>query len=149
MTPLIENQADIIRLREIAQSWLVPHTPYAPDGAVKGAGCSCHRLPYEILKEFGFEVEEAPKRGGTPKRQIEKLMQDWLDSHAEFERVEFLELSRPGDVVLINAGFGHLALMLEEKNLIHSWQHDGVHVVSAETEKIRQNIKGIWRPLKK
>lgn len=143
MTPLIQTPEDMAKLRAIAETWV--GTPYAPDGAVKGAGASCHLVPAEILREFGMALPPIPRRTGMTKREIGPTMAAWLDSHpAIFSRVDS---PHPGDLILTEIPFGHLALLLDRGEIVHAWQREGTHVAAYEPAKLTDRVRGYWRPL--
>jgi cell wall-associated NlpC family hydrolase len=146
MTPLIQSDDDVSRLCAIAESWI--GTPYAPDGVVKGYGCSCQNLPSYILSEYGSKAPSAPPRGCLMKNEILGVTEQWLDNHPEyFSRVATADEIKPGDVILISAGYGHLALAIDCGELIHVWQRTPAHRTTYKDQLTLSRIKGIWRPL--
>ncbi|MDX2187803.1 MAG: hypothetical protein SFV32_12780 [Opitutaceae bacterium] len=146
MRPLIETPEEIEQLEAEARSWL--GTDWVPDGAVKGGAVACHKLPSEIIRARGFAGPLAPPRGGLKKEGLLKAMVEWLASHPEwFERVpDGKENIRPGDVLVTDEGYGHLALALSRCNAIHCWRLDGVQIQSYLADNCR--VVGVWRPLR-
>lgn len=145
MKPLISTADDAARLRAEAESWL--GTPYVPEGAVKGTGCSCSALPYAILKGLGHGAPTIPRRQTLKKDELLPAMVAWLVAHPEYYvRVEPTEIS-PGDVLVIKAGIGHMLLCYEANGLIHSWQGRGVHRIDLQDSSITDRIVGVWRPV--
>mgnify|MGYP001232473593 CR=1 FL=1 len=141
-TPFIAT-ADLARLRTAAEAWV--GTPYAADGCVKGAGCSCQLLPSAVLHELGHTHPPAPARGTLRKVELLPAMRAWLEAHPEHFAPVALDAIAPGDVLLINAGTGHLALALERGDMLHVWQHTGAHI--SARANIVTRIVGAWRPV--
>ncbi len=144
MKRLIETEEDVTRLRLIAEGWI--GTPYAPDGAVLGAGISCHRAPAVVLEEFGMALGEVPSRKGLIKAQIGGVMRDWLDAHPLFQRNE--SAPTPGDVIVSEIPYGHLGLVLDRGEVFHSWARDGAHIAKLDLGELQGRILGIWTPFK-
>lgn len=141
----IHEQADLIR--SIANTWL--GTPYAADGASKGSGVSCHMLPSAILAEAGFVHPTPPRRGRMLRCELLPTMLAWLMAHegTHFAQVPANAPVQAGDVLLFDAGTGHLAVALDGNNVIHSWQRQGAHVSSFRAPGMLKRLKGIWRPI--
>lgn len=148
MKSFIDSPEATARLLAAAESWIGTH--YVPDGAVKGTGCSCSMLPWVILKECGFGVKQPPVRGDMLKTEILPLMLSWL-TEAEgtyFVRVQDMNDLQRGDVLLFDAGIGHLAVSMGGKTIIHSWQRDGVHYTHVG-DSYEKRLVGVWRPIVK
>lgn len=143
MKPLIASPEDAARLCLEARAWI--DTPYVPDGAIKGAGASCSSLPWAILRDFGHNAPEIPRRLGLAKVELLPTMKSWLAAHPEFYRPVPFEERQPGDVVLVDAGIGHLLLMVDRDEVVHSWQTRGVHASHVAT--VSNRIVGVWRPV--
>jgi cell wall-associated NlpC family hydrolase len=142
MKPFASISENTERIRLSAESWM--GTPYAPDGAVKGSGCSCSMLPWSILSESGFQLEEPPARGRMLRCELLPTMLGWLMAHegTHFASVPVDEAAL-GDVMLLNAGIGHLALCLGDGNVIHCWQTRGVHRTKYTTPSTLRRIVGV------
>jgi hypothetical protein len=145
MKPFVSTFEQAETVRAIANTWI--GTPYAADGADKGAGVSCHMLPSEILKEAGFPHPAPPKRGRMLRCELLPTMLAWLLAHegTHFVRVD-TQAVQAGDVLLFDAGTGHLALALDHTNVIHSWQRQGAHISAFRVPTLLRQLKGIWRP---
>jgi hypothetical protein len=141
----VPEQADTIR--SIANTWI--GTPYAADGAAKGSGVSCHMLPSMILTEAGFIHPTPPRRGRMLRCELLPTMRSWLLAHEQthFAPVPAHESALAGDVLLFDAGTGHLALALDASTVIHSWQRQGAHVSNFRIPALVRHLKGIWRPV--
>ena len=147
MRPLINTPEDIARLMAIAQSWV--GTSYVADGASKGVGSSCSMLPYAILTEFGFLTAHPPGRNQMPKKEILPLMVADLASREgiSFQRIAAVASIECGDVLVFDAGIGHMVLALSKRTGIHSWQNVGAHMVVFDNKPFINRIVGIWRPV--
>jgi cell wall-associated NlpC family hydrolase len=145
MRPLIQTEADSVRLRTIALSWL--GTPWTADGAVKGTGVSCSTLPWAILHEFGHAAPAVPSRRTILKRDILVAIQSFLNAHPEHYLAVEQKDAAPGDILLIYAGIGHAALVLGGCEMIHCWQKGGVHRSTFADQKFATRIVGVWRPV--
>lgn len=148
MESLIKSHEDIERLRTLAEAW--KGTPYAPDGAVRGkdGGISCHRVPYQILVEFGMALEEVQGRAGVTKSGMADAMVSWLDGHSDaFKRIQSPE---PGAVICMDVPIGHLVLALDRGEVVHVWHPHGVIIEAFEqVRRSRERVRGIWRPLRR
>jgi cell wall-associated NlpC family hydrolase len=141
MKNLIETPEDEARVIAIARSW--DKTPYIGDGAVKGFGCSCSSLPAAVLAEFGHLAPAIPKRGLMPKVQLLPTMRAWLEGHPEF--YQQVNKPKPGDVLLCDAGIGHMAIVVDKGEVMHSNQNAGVH--ADQFSYLKTRLVGIWRPV--
>lgn len=146
MTPLIVTTGDRSRLFAEAKSWI--GTPYAGDGAIKGAGVSCALLPYEILRACGHSAPKPPGRGDLPKISLLSAIRSWLDGHA----AHFVPVARaeraPGDVILVEAGIGHLLLVVDANDAIQCLGPRGAQFVSLGSTAITKRNAGVWRPIR-
>lgn len=146
MTPLIATPEDADRLRAIAATWI--GTPWIAQGTLKGTGASCTGLPYGILAEFGHTAPLPPSRLGFLKRDIFTACQDWLTFHREFySPIEVADIAA-GDVLLFDAGIGHMALALGEFEMVHSWATTGAHLSNFKEAKFNSRLRAAWRPIK-
>jgi cell wall-associated NlpC family hydrolase len=145
MKPFVSTPEQADAIRSLANQWL--GTPYAADGAVKGSGVSCHMLPSIILVEAGFAHPTPPRRGRMLRCELLPAMLAWLQAHKETHFTPIVGTpAQAGDVLLFDAGTGHLALALDEHNVIHSWQRQGAHVSNFRIPTLLSRLKGIWRP---
>jgi hypothetical protein len=143
MRPLISSPEEQARFIEMARSW--QGTAYVADGAVKGTGCSCSSLPYAVHSEFGHTAPPIPRRAGLQKVQILPVMLEWLDGHPEhYQRVEMKDRAI-GDIILVDAGIGHLVIVVDREEVLHSWQNRGVH--ASHISSVLQRLVAIWRPV--
>lgn len=147
MNPYFSTAERVELLRATAAAW--KGTPYVADGASRGVGVSCAMLPYSVLVESGFELPAPPARGRTLRCELLPTMQAWLTSR---EGTHFLALDRnapplPGDVLLYDAGTGHLALCIDDHNVIHSWQGRGAHISDFRSDHTLRRLVGTWRPI--
>ena len=145
MRPLIQTEADAARMRSIALSWI--GTPWVADGAVKGTGVSCSTLPWSILHEFGHTAPPVPSRQNILKRDILATMQRFLNEHPEHYLPVELKDAAPGDILAIDAGIGHAALVLGGTQIIHCWQKGGVHRSTFSDQLFATRVVGVWRPI--
>jgi cell wall-associated NlpC family hydrolase len=147
MIPFVSTPEDAARVKAAAESWR--GTPYIGDGAVKGTGCSCSMLPYEIMREAGFTVPTPPARGRLFRCQIMDAMIEWLTSHegTHFRKLGPDEEHAIGDVMLFNAGMGHLALNVGGGNVIHSLQNQGARIETYRSKGVVGRLVGVWRPI--
>ena len=145
MNALIATTEDRARLLAEARSWL--GTPYAADGAVKGAGVSCSLLPYEILRACGHAVPRPPARVAMPKVSILDFMRAWLEgAPTYFAPVPPTEMT-VGDVALMHAGMGHLLMRVDPNNFVHCWKSGGVQFASVKSPIFSLRIRSVWRPI--
>lgn len=147
MKPLISTPEQAASLKQIAESW--KGTAYVPDGAIKGTGCSCSMLPYAILTEYGMDLPAPPRRGKILRCELLPMMLAWLMAHegTHLLQIEGIENAQAGDILLYDAGTGHLAICVDSKNAIHSWQNQGAHVSNFNSDTTLRRLKGIWRPI--
>jgi cell wall-associated NlpC family hydrolase len=147
MKPFVKTEEDAERVIAAADSW--KGTPYAADGAFKGSGCSCSLLPHSILTEAGMVIPVPPQRGKMRKVELLSVMEQWLTTH---EGTHFIRMAPDaphslGDVMLFDAGYGHLGLCMGRGNVIHSIQRHGVREENYRDVKLADRIVGVWRPM--
>jgi cell wall-associated NlpC family hydrolase len=149
MKPFFDTPERIARLNAVAQTWL--GTPYVQSGAVKGNGASCHRLATSVLIEAGFPLADVPERGTTKLRGYLDAMRTWLDGHPDgFLQVNLDDLA-PGDVLLCDAGVGHIALYLGGigASVLQVLRNAPAHCVSLNDSSNRCRVLAGYRPIEK
>ena len=145
MRPLIESPEEIARLVEVARAW--EGTRWCSDGAFKGHGVSCNMLPYAILAELGHVAPPPPARAGMLKKDILPTMEMWFPMYPECYAACAKDEIRPGDVLLYNAGIGHLALALDQVNIIDSYAAIGAQIRTRTNIKLADRLLSVWRPI--
>lgn len=144
MTKLfIDSEQKAAQFVAHARAWI--GTPYVADGSIQSAGASCSGAPWGILHSFGHPAPEPPRRAGLQKKDLLPLMKSWLSARPElFLPIPHDDL-RIGDVLLFDCGIGHLGVMVDREEFVHSWQTKGVHATHIATE--RRRLVGAWRPI--
>jgi cell wall-associated NlpC family hydrolase len=147
MTAYFSTPERIARLEAVTASWL--GTRYVQSGAIKGHGASCHRLAGAVLAEAGMPLPEIPERGVTHLREYREAMRTWLDGHPEHFAPVALEALQPGDVLLCDAGVGHIGLYLGDPGAraLQVLRNAPAHIVSLNDPAMRRRVLAAYRPL--
>lgn len=140
--------AKVKALRDAALSWV--GTPFCVRGAVRGGGVSCHRLCVEIYREAGFLPSDfaAPHgRADWARWRKHSQMADWLDASMWFTRARFVA---PGNLLGLQGQadgcINHLAVMLDQGELVHCMRHTGVQIVPLADPTFFGSVREMWRP---
>jgi cell wall-associated NlpC family hydrolase len=149
MKPYFSSPERIARLLAVAETW--KGTPYVQSGAVKGNGASCHRLASAVLIEAGVPLVDVPERGVTRLREYLGVMRTWLDGHPDMFAQVSLDALAPGDVLLCDAGVGHIALYLggPGASVLQVLARAPAHCVSLNDPSNRSRVLAAYRPLEK
>lgn len=149
MNPFFDRPERIARLNAAAQAWL--DTPYVQSGAIKGSGASCHRLATAVLAEAGFPIVNVPERGATRLREYLIAMRTWLDGHPDVFLPVRPDAMAPGDVLLCDAGVGHIALYLggDGASALQVLRNAPAHCVSLNDPNNRRRVLAAYRPIEK
>ena len=147
MTPYFATPDRQMALEAAASAWI--GTPYVQSGAVRGCGASCHMLAAAVLRDAGYPLPDVPHRGTTGLRGYTAAMRAWLDGHPEHFGPVALEELAPGDVLLCEVGYGHIALFLGAPGarVLQVLSRMPAHLVSLADPRTRSHVLAAYRPL--
>lgn len=108
-------------LRDEAERW--KGTPFMPFQGVRGGGCDCVHLIYELTKVCGFPHEFKPPQytmDATSHRD-DSLLHDYLDALPGCQQINLCEKLIQGDFLTFMMGRAphHLGMMIKPPFFIH------------------------------
>jgi hypothetical protein len=149
MKAYFEIPENLAKLQYHAATWL--HTPFMPNGAVKGAGVSCQKLVGSLYIESGvwpagFVLADGPMDWASAQKT--SLIADFMDKQPNFQPVP--SPAQPGDMIGFKLGgcVHHCGIMLfADGKFVHCLRQRGTIISNLRDATYFGRIERIWRPV--
>jgi hypothetical protein len=154
--PYFSTSERIAQLISVANEWR--ETPWCANSHALGSrgGVSCHNLPREIFIACGALPEAFPQVIGDPngtRHTRQSVMEPFLDSRSEFQRLAEGEAFAPGDLLglRIYHCIDHLGIYLGPIDdglwFVHVLMHKKTDFDLVNVPPWSQRILAAWRPI--